>query len=340
MKTNFYIVSNDNFFLQNKNIYGANKNTHTILNFFSKKKYNSKLIARLDNNINLKKQKIKNMEFINFKKILSIKNNLNNSKFLFLSITPFNFVILIILLFSHIRKKDFFLFLRSDGFKEYKIKFGFIGYYFYYIMFYFFKKNTNIFSVSSTFTNIHKTKVIYPSEITNTWNTRTQYKKIKKQINFLYVGRFKVEKGYNFLINLFDKLSVNYKLNMVGSTKNKKYLKKNIKTYKYIYDIKYLKKFYDNSNIFILPSYTEGYPQVILESLSRLRPVIVFSEIAFLKKQFKHGIFVSKRNVLDFENTVKHIVTNYDKIIKNMKKNKILLKKDYQKSILEYLNYE
>ena len=41
-------------------------------------------------------------------------------------------------------------------------------------------------------------------------------------------------------------------------------------------------KFYDNSNIFILPSFTEGHPMVLLESLARLRPVIIFNEINIL----------------------------------------------------------
>ena len=49
---------------------------------------------------------------------------------------------------------------------------------------------------------------------------------------------------------------------------------------------KELIKCYDNCDIIILPSYVEAYPQVILESLSRLKPIIIFNEIQYLKKTF------------------------------------------------------
>ena len=45
-------------------------------------------------------------------------------------------------------------------------------------------------------------------------------------------------------------------------------------------------KHYDKCDILILPSYIEAYPQVILESLSRLKPIIIFNEIKYLKKTF------------------------------------------------------
>ena len=38
-------------------------------------------------------------------------------------------------------------------------------------------------------------------------------------------------------------------------------------------------KHYDDHNIFVLPSYTEGHPMVVLEALARRRPVIVFEDI-------------------------------------------------------------
>ena len=38
-------------------------------------------------------------------------------------------------------------------------------------------------------------------------------------------------------------------------------------------------KYYDEHNIFILPSFTEGHPMVLLEALARRRPVIIFEDI-------------------------------------------------------------
>ena len=45
----------------------------------------------------------------------------------------------------------------------------------------------------------------------------------------------------------------------------------------------------------ILPSYTEGYPMVVLEALSRERPIIIFKEIEHIIGNLK-GIFVAERN--------------------------------------------
>ena len=67
--------------------------------------------------------------------------------------------------------------------------------------------------------------------------------------------------------------------------------------------LKKLIKFYNDTDIFILPSYVEAYPQVILESLSRLKPIIVFNEIKYLKKTFSFGLVNCERNINDFEKT-------------------------------------
>ena len=112
----------------------------------------------------------------------------------------------------------------------------------------------------------------------------------------MYVGRFREEKGYLSLINIFKKMSKtleDYHLNLtlVGAEKNEISINKNIKIIKQIKDNKKLKKIYDTHQIFVLPSYTEGYPQVILESFSRKKPVIVFKEIEFLKNLFKGFIY-------------------------------------------------
>ena len=59
---------------------------------------------------------------------------------------------------------------------------------------------------------------------------------------------------------------------------------KNIKYLRQLNSTKKIIKCYDGCNIFVLPSFTEGAPKVILESLARLRPVIVFDEIKHVKK--------------------------------------------------------
>ena len=59
---------------------------------------------------------------------------------------------------------------------------------------------------------------------------------------------------------------------------------------------------------------------VLLESLARLRPVIVFDEINHVAKN-KKGVFVSSRNADSFFKKIDYIMNNYDKIQSEMKKN-------------------
>ena len=54
---------------------------------------------------------------------------------------------------------------------------------------------------------------------------------------------------------------------------------------------------------------------VVLEALARRRPVIVFDDIEHIIGD-KKGIFVSKRNYINFFGTLNNIKKNYKKIQK------------------------
>jgi len=94
---------------------------------------------------------------------------------------------------------------------------------------------------------------------------------------------------------------------------------------------------YDNHNILILPSYTEGSPKVIIESLARMRPVIVFNEIKHVKSNF-YGVYVCMRNINSLKKTIKYIIKNYSKVQISMKKNDLYTKKKFQSNLLNILN--
>ena len=87
-------------------------------------------------------------------------------------------------------------------------------------------------------------------------------------------------------------------------------------------------KLYDDHNIFILPSFTEGHPMVLLEALSRMRPVIIFEEISHIIEN-KKGIFVSKRNSKDLLEVINYIKKNYDSIYEGMSQNQLPTKKQF-----------
>ena len=114
--------------------------------------------------------------------------------------------------------------------------------------------------------------------------------------SLLYVGRLKIEKGIFSFLKIFESLENKFYLTIVTpQTMHKKIKnKKNIK----LIDSRNeddLIKIYDENNIFILPSFTEGHPQVLDEALARLRPVIVFEEISHVKRD-RSGVFVCKRD--------------------------------------------
>ena len=66
----------------------------------------------------------------------------------------------------------------------------------------------------------------------------------------------------------------------------------------------------------------------LLEALARRRPVIIFDEINHVAGN-KKGIFIAKRNFLDFFSKLNHIKKNYKKIQKEMKKNKLPTNKEF-----------
>lgn len=332
-----FIVSNDRFYFQEKFIFNSNKNTFTILNCFRKLK-KVFLIARLSKRKFKFKNKTNNIEIINLFKLFKILDQIKKRKIIVVSLTPYNFIVSLILIFAGVKKKNFFLFLRSDGFKEYQIKFGMIGYFVYWIMFNLLNKNLNILSCSKTLTGVEKPRLIFPSEITDKWleKRKNQLKKISKKraVRLLYLGRFRKEKGYESLINLFEKIKINATLTMVGN--DFKYLKKahypknkNIKIFGQVSSTNELIRYFDKSDIFVLPSFIEAYPQVILESLSRLKPVVIFNEIKYLKKTFPFGLLNCERNKNDFEKKLKVIIQNYNKIQMSILKKEVYSLKNF-----------
>ena len=96
---------------------------------------------------------------------------------------------------------------------------------------------------------------------------------------------------------------------------------------------------YDSSRIFILPSYTEGFPKVISESLARLKPIIIFEEIKHILDN-RNGIFICKRNKRNIDKTINYIFKNYKKIQREISKNNFYTKDNFKKELLELTNNE
>ena len=248
----------------------------------------------------------------------------NKASYLIISITPYTFFSYLLLFFF---RKKIFVYLRSNGYEEYKAILGFIGPAIYHFMFKIVTFESNIITCQKKLFTKRKSDIVFPSELNSLWLENIKNPSLDKP-RLLYVGRVKVEKGTFSLLKIFDKITIDCHLSVVGKIKNG-YLKNNKVNYiGHGYDASKLIKIYDNHNISILPSFTEAHPKVIDESLARMRPVIIFEEIKHIIQNRK-GVFVSKRNVQSLLETIEFIMKNYISIQKSMKENKLPTKKEF-----------
>ncbi len=281
--------------------------------------------------INLKK--IKTCSNI-FSFILSIFKTFKykETSYLIISITPYTFFAYIFLfLFS--KKK--FVYLRSNGYEEYRAILGIFGPFIYHIMYKLVTYKSNIIACQQRLAKKKKCNLVYPSELNDQWLKNTSQPKLNKP-RLLYVGRIRVEKGIFSLIQIFSSTKEDMELSIVGNKDSIKSNSDKINYIKFVNDADALRKIYDDHNIFILPSFTEAHPQVIDESLARLRPVIIFEDIQHVI-QNRSGIFVSKRNIESLNETIKFIMKNYNNIQEKIKKNKLPTKEAFINQMIEAL---
>tara|TARA_X000000950_G_scaffold156717_1_gene192255 strand:+ start:543 stop:1565 length:1023 start_codon:yes stop_codon:yes gene_type:complete len=328
MKKKLFIFSNERINLQDGKFTCDNidlKTTPEGLN----KKFDVNLFGRKSNydkshQIKLKKIKIYNDIFSYINSVISTTKE-EEAKYLIISISPFTFMVSV---FLRLFGKKPIVYLRSDGYGEYKAILGKIGPIIYHFMFSITCSISNLISCRDYILREKKGKIISPSQLDSSWLRKSKSIEFKS-FKLLYVGRFKIEKGIYSLLNLI-KNKKDISLTIVGA-ENKSFHTVNQSNVKILgtqnSKLKLI-KFYDDHNIFVLPSYTEGHPMVVLEALARRRPVIVFEDIKHIIGN-KKGIFVSKRNFINFFGTLNTIKKNYRKIQKDMKKNKLPTYKEF-----------
>ena len=328
MKNKLFIISNESISFQEGKFFCDNINLKTTPEGLNKK-FEVNLFGR--------KSKIKRSHEIKIKKIKIFTNILSyilsiisllkekNVKFLVISISPYTFLITILL---RLLKKKPIVYLQSDGYEEYKVILGKIGPLIYHIMFSIVVNISDLISVRKYILRGKKGKIVRPSQLDSTWLRKSKNSEIK-EFKLLYVGRIRIEKGIFSLLNLI-KNKKGITLSIVGAEKEIDYKINQGNTILHQQQNNKLKliKYFDDHNIFVLPSYTEGYPMVLLEALARRRPIIVFEEIKHVVGNNK-GIFITKRNFVDFFRTLNDIKKNYKKIQNEMKKNKLPTNKEF-----------
>jgi len=333
------IIMNERIYKDQNFFYSENIDCKSIVEGL-KKKFEVKLFARRTQIIKKNKLLFFNISLSNnlliflFNIILSLKHQ-KNSTYLIISITPYTFFSYLILFFF---TKNIFLYLRSDGFKEYSSILGNKWVFLYSFMFYIFTKKVKIISCTPSLSKGKSYYLVHPSEIDSDWILNANFKR-KNKIKILYIGRLKIEKGIFNLIDLFKNLDDNnINLSIVCEKTDKiKNFDSRIKFLDYLSEKKELINLYDIHDILILPSYTEAYPKVIDEALSRLRPVIIFNDIKHVTNG-RLGIFCIERDHNKLKEIIYFIVNNYNVIIKNIKKNKLPTKKSFIDRLSEIIN--
>ena len=337
MKKKLFIFSNESINSLDGKFYCDNIDIKTTPEGLNKKfdvnLFGRKSFKNRSHEIKIKKTKIYNNIFSYISSVIASTKE-EGAKYLIISISPYTFIISV---FLRVCGKKPIVYLRSDGFGEYKAIIGKIGPLIYYFMFNITCSISNLISCRDYILKGKKGKIISPSQLDSSW--LRQPKSIElKNFKLLYVGRLKIEKGIFSLLNLI-KNKKDISLTVVGAEKE-------ISNYTNQSNVKILQtqtsklkliKHYDEHNIFVLPSYTEGYPMVVLEALARRRPVIIFEDIQHVVGN-KKGIFVSKRNFINFFGTLNNIKKNYKKIQKDMKKNKLPTNKEFIENLSRFIS--
>jgi glycosyltransferase involved in cell wall biosynthesis len=267
-----------------------------------------------------------------------IKNfNKKDITYLIISITPFTFFIYLFIFFQ---KCKIYLYLRSDGREEFRYILGSRFVFIYKILLFIMSIKSKLISVNKKIlNNRNNCFLVYPSQINRKWSIKLKKIHLKnKELKILYVGRLKKEKGIYSLINIFNEMQFDFpiSLTLCGAGDEISSSIKNVTLAPPISTTKEMINLYDNHNITILPSFTEGHPQVLLESISRKRPIIIFEDIRHVKKNYK-GVFVATRNVVSLQNIILRILSNYKKIQSEMEKNQIPTHKNFIQNLSKIL---
>jgi glycosyltransferase involved in cell wall biosynthesis len=161
-------------------------------------------------------------------------------------------------------------------------------------------------------------------QIPNGCNTEFFHPIAKKQLNsgkIIFIGKLNPMKGVHILIECFALLRAEHldiKLEIIGDGPDRKKLENMTKTLEiskavcFYGEIKDVKKHLQEADLFVLPSFSEGLPNVILEAMSSGLPVIATRTggIPDIIEDGSNGILVEPRNSDQLYKAISRILTN------------------------------
>jgi len=161
----------------------------------------------------------------------------------------------------------------------------------------------------------------------------------------IYVGRITSKKGIPNLVKACIGIE-NIELTIIGPSDLKMKLELEEVIEKHNLNVKLLGEvprhsliqYYNNSDLFVLPSYTEGFPNVILEAASLGIPIIttdVGNAIDMISYQTETlGIIVKKGEVVGLKNAIEDLRDNYEEYSKKSIRLKGIIKVKYSEKVV------
>lgn len=174
---------------------------------------------------------------------------------------------------------------------------------------------------------------------------------MKDKFIFSFVGRIVKDKGINELLSSFDKLSYEFKnisLLLIGnyendldpiSNKSKNIIKNNLGIIEVGYQSD-IRIFLAASDCFVLPTYREGFPNVLLQASSMELPCIVtnINGCNEIIEDNKNGLIVEPKNEEELYLAMKKVLEDKNllkKLSENSRNN--IVKKYDRKEFFKYL---
>ena len=222
-----------------------------------------------------------------------------------------------------------------------------------FIKLFFYQFSSIIISNSLSSTNFFK-KYIFNSNkcltIYNPIKLENNLKKYRRDKNVLLsIGRLHKQKNFDCLIKsmaIISKQKKNIKLIILGKGQEKKKLIKLCSRFNLTKKIQFLnfkdpKKFYKRSGIFVLSSFFEGLPNVLLESMSYGLPIVstnCYSGPKEILKNNKYGYLCKVNDHRDLAKKILFVNNNYkDALFKIENGRKNLSMYDYNIQCKKYI---
>lgn len=131
----------------------------------------------------------------------------------------------------------------------------------------------------------------------------------------VFIGWLIKEKGIEELLQAYNEINTDFELLIIGPGTDKyvKHLKDryNLNNIRLIGELKHEEamKILAEASLFVLPSYTEGFPNVILEAMALCKPVIA-TNVGAIPEMIPNEYIVKPRNSEELRDMIKSVLAN------------------------------